>query len=729
MKKIFVSLFACVLFLFSCNLNMSSGDTDLIVYLPGSEGKVTLYDEDDVESYRIDLTNANGDYYSETGERGGTIVFNNILCGTYTVDIWGLDENTFVAAHTRTTITVFKGEENYLSATAILGNKVSDFFVSVPEGVWNSDYKNCFREANYYNAVRDVYYACDDDGIIHAEIINPDVEYAYLNSLYGKYSVDDYGKMFKLPLGLKAERKTTFIITVLDSLCEEYGKTDYVNYDPNDPLNLDGYKNYTFIFPGRSLDSWKPLVRIGFTRDCGQVCIDATNNASLENGISSSWFDFACGIPLEKHAVEVKKDENKFIFRKSKSGDVPMAAIIPLEACNGDSVSYYFSKLKVNKNVKKFSICGKSFASKHNKFISEFKDFELEAGKEYNFSLLLPGCREYDSQWEGSYAEIYAEGYDGDELEMTIESIGSTHCQMGLSLISGLNNFSHFNSIRLYEKAQNNSFSFCLKSGESRVLGVSQYDQGLMIPDILNKSDYNYTDVVYSYETYYIPSLVTQIMNNCSNDITVKKIDNCQFYIQNNSSFDKKIDGIISGENILSLTDVAGNSYKFASFRNIESLDSYKRVKVSTIDLSSFWVRDGQCNEIMFSVLKGIPIIGKASEDPNKKILLSSKPEYGNAVYQYVIKTKKGDVIKEGVIENMDTSEKVTGHDIPFVNGYYKVALKYTYPGVDISLDKKYSKTDLIVEIYLRWDKDYLQNIDMITMHDFMVTPNLTNKD
>lgn len=735
MKKIFVSLFACVLFLFSCNLNMSSGDTDLIVYLPGAEGKA-VYSRDDVKTYRIDLTNANGDYYSETGERGGTIVFSNILCGTYTVDIWGLDENTFVAAHTSTTITVFKGEENYLSATAILGNKVNQFFVSVPEGVWLKNPENTIREAKYHNAVRDVEYNCDNDNVIHAKIINPDVEYAYLNSFYGSFGneINDSNN-YVFEVDLKAERKTTFIITVFDSLCEEYGKTEYWEYDPITVLG--SFKSFRITFPARSI-RWTPLVRIGFTKDAGQIDIREPNFSVNTNTSYAQYYDSVCGLPLEKHAVTVNGNGDygkKFTFSKSKAGGKSMAAIIPLKKLDSDMVAYILEGVQVNKDVQKFSIYARSFAAKDNRFILELRNISLKADRDYNFGICMPSCKKYENNpWEGCYLEIHADGYSGDELELKFENIDEFSSQAPLSLVSGLRNLDHYNGKRLYTKAQYNNFNFMLQPGESKIFGVSQYYQNMRIPESLNNSDYYFKDVIYSSDfsvenVYFIPAVCTQIENNCSN-LTVNKTDDGQFYVKNNAEYNMPVYGFVGADNKLSLSKSSGMNYNFATFDNIETTGNYKRVKLGVFDLSDIWVSGGKCNTIQFISLSSIPILGKVSDDEDNKIKLSNSSEYGNAVYQYVVKTKSGQVVKEDVVSNMDTPIKQQNNEYSFVDGYYRVFLDYIYNTNYISLGNIYSNTDLLLEVYLRWDKDYAQNknINMLTVHDFDISLNLYNQ-
>ena len=245
MKKIFLGLFACIFFLFSCNLEASFGGTDLVIPLPGSEAKITKYDAGDVASYRVDITRNDGVHYSETGSVGGVIVFENILCGTYTVDIYALDGDTYVAARGSVSIEIIKNEENYLSAEAVLQNKVSDFFVSVPKGVWNLDHARYFRGENYYNAVRDVEYGVygtyGEGGapidVTTAKIVNPDVEYAYLNytGRFGPGMSVPVGNSAKVSLFFKAEKKCKFSVDFSRNCVytSNKGKITYDRYKEN----------------------------------------------------------------------------------------------------------------------------------------------------------------------------------------------------------------------------------------------------------------------------------------------------------------------------------------------------------------------------------------------------------------------------------------------------------------------------------------------------------------
>lgn len=736
MKKIFVSLFACVLFLFSCNLNMSSGDTDLIVYLPGSEGKVTQYSAGDVKTYRIDLTNANGDYYSETGERGGTIVFNNILCGTYTVDIWGLDENTFVAAHTSTTITVFKGEENYLSATAILGNKVSDFFVSVPKGVWNLDHARYFRGENYYNAVRDVEYGAystdgEGGGIIDvttAKIINPDVEYAYLNYISNNTIRENYKCGFTCKF--KAEKKTRFWISIYDSLKEDYGVTKYYEYDPECDAVVnaaqDGFLDLDYFGVNERQYGWKPLVRIGFPKDCGKVTVASPSiTISLPQDVNNYNITSNTSVlPQENASVVVEdlpEENKKFIFDKSKSGGKYTAALFTGMQIEKDK--YYLIEIggvKFDKDVNSLSIAAKSFASKRDLFRSETKSIQIDAGAENQFQLIVPGYMIYSDDYEGAYLEIHPNGYEGDTLEMVVRNvtysvtytngIGFGNCY--IPAYRDLKDWNVSNVPLRITDGYGTSITYAnLGPYENKCISVAVFPQNVWHSEEAVLQTLKFGDLLpIECFGYYIPMMLPNVECNV-HGLTFYKSEDYKYVLQNNSSCNKIVKMEMNNNGKLMISDVTYTDLKskyypenyfadITTLTNIKRTELYNEVKVATVDAKAF-TNMQSFNRLTLSGFSCIPVVGLK----NNGVKLDS-----NAYFYIEAKTKEGASIGR-------CSAGVDANAAPSTSPYYLYNFnKITMQGSP-TIDKPFDINDMIVEIYLRYPSEVVG--DFITVYDF----------
>lgn len=729
MKKIFVSLFACVLFLFSCNLNMSSGDTDLIVYLPGSEGKVTQYRAENVKTYRIDLTNENGDYYSQTGERGGTIVFSNILCGTYTVDIWGLDENTFVAAHTRTTITVFKGEENYLSATAILRNKVNQFFVSVPEGVWNSDYENYFRDAKYYNAVRDVEYGVEPgDGSLapagdnppdctSAKIINPNVEYAYLNYISNDTIRENYKCGFTCKF--KAEKKTRFWISIYDSLREDYGVTKYYEYDPESDAVVsaaqDGFLDLNYFRVNERQNEWKPLVRIGFPRGCGKVTV-ASPTIYPNPEPTYEYYDITSNtsmLPQENASVVVEdlKVGKKFIFDKSQSGGKYTAALFTGMQIDGNE--FYVADitgLRVNTAVKNLNITVKSYASNEKLFISQLKNINLKKYIEgddstvYAFNLIIPPCIVDTSlNYEGAYIEINPEDYEGNQLEMTVDSVTYSESWLGNGI-----NYRLLTGYRdLVDYEIKNAPVSAIGDYSIKYLTLSPKEEKNFGYSLFSSVVYNYQiktlnpgkHIVANDNKFNAPLICPRVECSVPEFTFVKNADNT-YHLKNNSDCDRifkisdKADNLgtielmpASKSDIESARTQTNYYADYKSISDIRKSGGQKIVKLATIDAKSF-TNETTFTKLTLSNLACFPVIGFVK---NKVTLDDS------ADYYVLIREKNGKKIDDFVVTTEIYNSGYPNYD--YLNPDFNCIKQKNSK----SITNSFNAEDVVVEIYLRY--------------------------
>lgn len=726
MKKIFVSLFACVLFLFSCNLNMSSGDTDLIVYLPGAEGKA-VYRVDDVKTYRIDLTNENGDYYSQTGEPGGTIVFNNILCGTYTVDIWALDESTFVAAHTSTTITVFKGEENYLSATAILGTKVEDFFVSVPKGVWNLNHAAYFRKKNYYNAVRDVEYGAYKEGqteVTYAKIINPDVEYAYLNYAAGYSTEVSSSEVCNFKCDIKTEKKSTIFVTVYDSLREEYGYTRDYEYDPENNYtggsrnNYDGSYTVTVSVPNRDYN-WHPFVKIAFSKDCGKIFIKNSEIQKMNPAGNKDFSYWSTSIPFEKQLVKVTRNSSwaTFIFDKSKSGSQYAAALIPgMQIQSIDCGTLLtINNLRVNKDVKNLSIKVGSYAADKKIYTSELKNFALkkyEEGDEktdYTFYLIAPKAFVYNEDFEGVFIEIHPEGFDGDTLEMSVGEIKSENdvYSNGFNISSCakclFTEFYNLKDINVSKAPvmQSDSYPYTtvLMPGEMKTFGASIYYE----------LDYPMQNIPYEHNVLtgqifkgelenniYVPLIMHEVENSVSG-LSFNKTDDGKFYIKNNTSYDLPIDIKFDDVGNISIKEPSKSinyTYKY-DYRSVDQIlhdGNHKKVKIASIDASRIMDqnRGNKFKDLKLTGIKCIPVSGTVD------FINNNNQQFDGATFEVVVKDKKGNVLKNKTIEDIEIKKNQFAQ-----YAHLQENFKQVKQNAEVEIEGTYNTSDTVVDIYL----------------------------
>lgn len=722
MKKIFVSLFACVLFLFSCNLNMSSGDTDLIVYLPGSEGKVTQYRAENVKTYRIDLTNENGDYYSQTGEPGGTIVFNNILCGTYTVDIWALDESTFVAAHTSTTITVFKGEENYLSATAILRNKVSDFFVSVPKGVWNLDHARYFREKNYYNAVRDVEYGAYEEGqteVTYAKIINPDVEYAYLNYATGYSTEVSSSEVCNFKCDIKTEKKSTIFVTVYDSLREEYGYTRDYEYDPENNYtggsrnNYDGSYTVTVSVPNRDYN-WHPFVKIAFSKDCGKIFIKNSEIQKMTPAGSKDFSYWSTSIPFEKQLVKVTRNLSGaiFIFDKSKSGSQYAAALIPgMQIQEYDcGIEITIRGLTVNKDVKNLSIKAGSYAADEKIYTSELKNFSLEKSEEdgdensYDFHLIVPKAFVYNEDFEGVFIEIHPEGFDGDTLEMNVNNVTTYNYNQGLyyakCLFTEFYNLKDINVPKAPVMVSESKYSTVLMPGETKTFGASIYSD----LDYYLQENCLYEQNVLTGQIFkgvlgdqiFVPLVMHEGENNVSG-LSFYKTSDGKFYIKNNTSYDMPIDISFGDCGDISIEEprkTISFNYKY-DYRSVDQIlhdGNHKKVKIASIDASRIMDQNrvNKFKDLKLTGIKCIPVSGTVD------FINNNNQQFDGATFEVVVKDKKGNVLKNKTIEDIEIKKNQFAQ-----YAHLQENFKQVKQNAEVEIEGTYNTSDTVVDIYL----------------------------
>lgn len=746
MKKIFLGLFACIFFLFSCNLEASFGGTDLVIPLPGSEAKIAKYDAGDVASYRVDITRNDGVHYSETGSAGGVIVFENILCGTYTVDIYALDGDTYVAARGSASIEIIKNEENYLSAEAVLQNKVSDFFVSVPKGVWNLDHARYFRGENYYNAVRDVEYGAyetETDGgnfitVTTAEIVNPDVEYAYLNYISDEIIGSELACGFKCKF--KAEKKTRFWISIYDSLREDYGVTKYYEYDPESDAVLsaaqDGFLNLDYFWVNKRPYMWKALVKIGFPKDCGKVTVASPFITQKET--SDSKYNITSNtsmLPQENASVVVEDlpEENiKFIFDKSKSGGKYTAALFTgMQFRSYDYLVVTVEGLKVNKPVRNFNIAVKSFATKKKLFESKLTGYELQKyNASYGFKLVVPPIFVYEPEnssdyYEGAYLEISPEGWDGNELIMEVGSVS----------------YDKFNNG--YSKAADN---FLIGYRDLKDMGVDnvivQLDFDGEYTDVLTPREsktfvascYPYVDSHYkSYCTEVkpgklypyqeddthisIPFNLIDIKNDNVPELTCSKLSDGKFSIKNNSDCDLQITFHFDDPATLRITKNSGYQssygYDYRTSSDVIVSGDKKMVKLATID-AKYFTNDDSFIKINLLNISCIPVLGKVSDN----VVMGKNQSEVHPSFYVVAKSKSGEIFDYGTYEgDAIESETVTYNDYYYLNGRNKISIKNTVNPRLVKYD--FAKEDTVVEIYLCYDKRVSQN--MLSVYDFCV--------
>lgn len=730
MKKIVFGLFACIFFLFSCNLETSFGGTDLVIPLPGSEAKIAKYDAGDVASYIVDITRKDGVHYSETGSAGGVIVFENILCGTYTVDIYALDGDTYVAARGSASIEIIKNEENYLSAEAVLQNKVTDFFVSVPKGVWNLNHARYFREKNYYSAVRDVEYGAygtyGDGGtpidVTTAKIVNPEVEYAYLNCISSFDLGVPAGKSAQLNLNFKAEKKCKFSVSVVNSLKEEYGKTVFYEYDPSEDNGYDGYMLIDNFEIGQVEKAWNPLVRICFSKDCGQVsvynCRIVTSNTTQLNLRYN-----AAVLPCDKElvSIDINDDNTKFTFDKRKAGSTYTAALFTGMQIEKDK--YYMIEIggvRFDKDVNSLSIAAKSFASKRDLFRSETKSIQIDAGAENQFQLIVPGYMIYSDDYEGAYLEIHPDGYEGDTLEMVVRNVtfNVTYANgfgFGNCFIPAYRDLKDRNvsnvPLRITDGYGNGITYANLGPYENKCISVAVFPQNVWHSDEAVLQTLNFGDLLpIECFGYYIPMMLPNVECNVPG-LTFYKSEDYKYILQNNSSCNKIVKMEMNDNGKLMISDVAYTDLKsqyypenyfadITTLTNIKRTELYNEVKVATVDAKAF-TNMQSFNGLTLSGFSCIPVVGLK----NNGVTLDS-----NASFYIEAKTKKGASIgscSAGVVANAASS----------TSPYYLYNFnKITMQGSQ-TLDKPFDIDDTIVEIYLRYPLGV--EGDFITIYDF----------
>lgn len=740
MKKIFLGLFACIFFLFSCNLEASFGGTNLVIPLPGSEAKIAKYDAGDVASYRVDITRNDGVHYSETGSAGGVIVFENILCGTYTVDIYALDGDTYVAARGSASIEIIKNEENYLSAEAVLQNKVTDFFVSVPKGVWNLDHARYFREKNYYSAVRDVEYGAYEtvtDGggrtnVTTAKIVNPDIEYAYLNCISSFDLGVQAGKSAKLSLYFKAEKKCKFSVSMVNSLKEEYGKTLFYEYDPNNAYNAyDKYMHIDDFEIGQVDNEWNPLVRICFSKDCGQVSVyDCRINTSNTTPLNLRYN--AAVLPCDKElvSIDINDDNTKFTFDKRKAGSTYTAALftgIQIEQFKPAKLS--LEGIRVDKDVEKLSIRIGSYASDKKIYTSELKNYALKKNNEqsdspYSFYLIVPPAFVYNSDYEDVFIEIHPEGWVGDTLEISFRDIYYMAYDQGFSfadlrkVLTEFYNLKDMDVSKALVEMQDEVYQTVLLPGESKTFGVSIYNNY----DYCMSGAQLTTDVVTGQffnaelnDGGYVPLVLHEGVCNVPG-LSFHKTGDGKFYIKNNTSYDLPIqigfnssnDGIIINEPQTSIT--YSYSYDYMNTDQITTSGGSKKIRLSAIDTSKVFGNIRIKNLNIYS-LSCIPVSGKVD------MVTGNNQMFDGSTFEVKVKNKSGLTLGTYTIgdDSVETIVRPTFKDYYHLGTYFKRIKQKNYP-VKLEIPGIYDTSDTIIEIYLV----YPQNItgSFISVYD-----------
>lgn len=746
MKKLFVSFLICTLFLFSCSLSMTSGSTELVISLPGNGTKtVSKYVPEDVSEYKIDLIDSNGITVTKSGIPGAVVLFDNISGGSYTVKILAFDSNSYVAARGTTSVQIIQNEKNHLVAEAILQNKATDYFVSVPKGVWNSNHKEYFRNSTFYNAVKDVEYGCEEmeeiaqgQNCTWAQIINPEVEYAYLNLFMDEESGWKQiaeGADLNFNLLYKTEKKSVISVTILDALREDYGYTKFVEYDPD--LN-ESFASIQHLMLKPRTKGMKPFVRIGFSKDCGKISVlkpelrsSMGNPGLLDNSV----------IPSEKEIVKLD-NTGKFTFNKNNSKEGYSAALFTGMQIEKDKLyTVTITNLKADKNVQNVKISARSFASKKELFVSSTEGFSLTADTPKTVLLLVPGILVYENDYEGAYIEIIPEGYEGDEVTLSaqevsysISGINGLSNPIGCSvLLTDFEDLPSFNTnhvpVYMEGTANYSEYEVMLNPGETKYFNVEVIPATNDAFDYIPSEDpkFYYTSLETGkvlknkdYEEYYIPLFINTYIGNNSKDTDCKRLSDGRYVIKNLSEYEKfvKIRAEISG---ISVNDGKTFIEKNESYTNPNLIIGHKfveniqlegqRCKAKLISFpGSFFVpaENSSFSKIKIGQVKCIPVAG--SVDTPVKFSENGSPSRLNGDPRYIVevKTKSGELICSDEIYNLRYEDGFSMGCYRFVGDKYHNYVSQERNSLDDYLvlqnpSGSFNRDDIVLNLYFSY--------------------------
>lgn len=748
MKKVYAVLLACLTFLFSCNVSMfdNGNDTDLVIMLPGSEEKaVDKYSAGEITEYRIDLIHAEGTCYTERGDAGGACVFKNIRSGSYTLIINGLVDG-MVASKYENNINVFPGEENFISAKALLQYRVTDFFMSVSKGVWNKNCDAFYSEKEYYEAVRDVSYGVvpdrtNDIKYSYAEIINPEVDYAYLNFYQnsGRDFLVNSNTFSEIRCSFCTEKKGTISITVLDRKTEEIGPTRYYEYDPVEFDGMFAYidEDYTpFVISDRPSD-WSPIIRIGFPKECGKIYISGcgilAGASSYDNDIVSN----TAVLPEKKELVQITKNATsnvtKIVFDKRKIGSNYAAALFTGMQPGqnyGEGCTVKLEGLTFSKPVKSLNVEVKSYATKKKLYESKLKNFqisEIQTGGykiPYSFKFLVPKMPVYENEYEGAYLEIHPEGWDGDVLEMEIEKVICDYNSFSQSFLNATNCLlMEYRDLkdRGVDKAPVYMFSASyddrLCPNETKVFSVSAYPMQFSDNELVKMTSCLTGQPIKSDDyDFLVPYVIPDFECNVPG-LTCSKTEDGKICLKNNTQFDTyfKIDVNDARKVLISTEENDSGSFNFEykTFDKFEIENGMKKAKIGTINYEE--IESNTDNTISLSNISFIPVVNKGSD---KKKMGFGTGEIKPFV-EIVVKTKSGNLIAKDILtESSLKSNQVRfpPYDYLETENFNEIITKTSY-AADAYYSKFFNEYDSVIEIYLCFDEN--EQVDRLSIYQF----------
>lgn len=293
--------------------NGSCSGSSLRVALPGDGGRAASYTQDDIVKYEITITDEAGESRQQEGRPGGTVIFEHLAIGVYTVTVFAFDSSGYTGARGSKKAVVKK---NQTCNVIILADLLlqSDFFISGEDGVQLENHSEYIRDSRPKNYRNDVDFSVGEDSATSVRLKNPAIPYVYVNAKNKtKMSavMTDNNDVQSISFYAKATEPSTVNFFFQDALHETHGivlQQKLTNEFPETPYHIDFSKTKRFNKAESESYTWEGMFRAVVTSGNGTVTIQMADDTTPET--SGDLIHQVTIDPPDARTVKVSIDSN-----------------------------------------------------------------------------------------------------------------------------------------------------------------------------------------------------------------------------------------------------------------------------------------------------------------------------------------------------------------------------------------------------------------------------------
>lgn len=265
--------------------NGSRSGSSLRVALPGDGGRAASYKQDDIVKYEITITDEAGESRQQEGRPGGTVIFEHLAIGVYTVTVFAFDSSGYTGASGSKKAVVKKDQTCNVIIMADLLLQ-SDFFISGEDGVQLENHSEYIRDSRFKDYRNDVDFSVGEDSATSVRLKNPDIPYVYVNAKNKTVMsavMTDNNDVQSIRFYAKATEPSTVNFFFQDALHETHGivlQQKLTDEFPETPYHIDFSK--TKRFNNANPGTWAGMFRAVVTSGNGTVTIQMADDTTPE---------------------------------------------------------------------------------------------------------------------------------------------------------------------------------------------------------------------------------------------------------------------------------------------------------------------------------------------------------------------------------------------------------------------------------------------------------------